>query len=264
METTKNEEERKIIFSYSLSNCENLIDYKEYVDFLIDLNFDEINKKFNEKKNLIISEFQKTGYSKISFSTNIKEHNACYYLYLSGKENETNTNERTYEIYKFSYLRLYGYRSSIPDRLQTDEWTMKNQKRINEIFNKINNKKKANEKSENLEIAKKKAAKEKEINSWIEKFGSAELKLMRHRNYEHQLSYEIERGLIELPGFKCVTETDYHYRDRANPSVNALEIESEYIGKYNEVRIYWEKSLEIELIVITPFWSRYDFAKEIS
>jgi len=129
---------------------------------------------------------------------------------------------------------------------------------------------------ENLaaEERRKKAAAELEADraAWIKQHGSERLKLMLANGYELRQTYESERGEAELPGFTIDAEGGrFDWKERGNPSLDALREERALAQKYGRVEIVWVTNEEdgnddfepYEALRVLPEWSRYNFLKKI-
>lgn len=84
-----------------------------------------------------------------------------------------------------------------------------------------------------------------EMARWIEGRGSARLKLARSRGYKVSSSYAKERGLEELPECWVDTADNAKYRERVDPSMRALSVETNFRAWIEEkeldldTRIVW-------------------------
>jgi hypothetical protein len=74
---------------------------------------------------------------------------------------------------------------------------------------------------------------------WIASFGSNRLKLASARNYKITSSYAKERGREELPECWVDTSAKAQFRERVDPSMQALKVETNFRG--------WLKSKELDL-----------------
>ena len=84
-----------------------------------------------------------------------------------------------------------------------------------------------------------------EMARWIEEHGSARLKLARSRGYKVTSSYAKERGVEELPECWVDTASKARYRERVDPSMRALKVETNFRSWIEsmdlgiETRIVW-------------------------
>lgn len=67
---------------------------------------------------------------------------------------------------------------------------------------------------------------EEEMDFWIQAQGSYRLKTARKKNYKVTSSYARARGREELPGFWIDTAGNAEYRERVDPSAEALKTEA--------------------------------------
>jgi hypothetical protein len=78
---------------------------------------------------------------------------------------------------------------------------------------------------------------ESEMNDWIEKEGSNRLKVARSKGYKVSSSYARERGMEDLPGFWVDTAGLASYRERVDPSFEALELENALEERLSRVEL---------------------------
>ena len=111
---------------------ENARDYKEYFQFLIDYQKEDILKNIEEQKKEILHKANKMGYNSLNFSGEIIMQNYIWLLRLIGQENETTTKNRftCSNTYSFPYTLVYG---KDVERINWSGWDRKNQIKIDEI-----------------------------------------------------------------------------------------------------------------------------------
>lgn len=106
----------------------------------------------------------------------------------------------------------------------------KKQNFINKIEEEIEKKRKAKEEKEKLE---------REKVEWIGKYGSERLKKSQKLGYENQRLYVLERAEMEFPDYIVDFNETASFKDRVNPSLEALREVEELIDKGYDAEIVW-------------------------
>lgn len=127
---------------------------------------------------------------------------------------------------------------------------------------------------------------EEEMRSWVADNGSARLKMAVARGYKANATYVRERAAVEYPSFWVHTANQDLWRERTDPSLDALEIERRVATRVAErgdtdleVRIVWlieppkdldewldardEMFEECEAILLSSYLGRYSLLEPL-
>lgn len=141
------------------------------------------------------------------------------------KNKEKMLKEELDRLYKEKEIELENMKCIIEEE---------NEKRKNSFINRIENKIK-----EDKERERKSEMYKKEKAAWINKNGSEKLKKAYKLGYDCQRSYVLERSGIEFPEYIVDFNNTAHFKERVNPSLEALEEVEELLDKGYDAEIVW-------------------------